>query len=74
MIIDHILKNERLAPKDFEKLCIKMGLANKKSKAKVVPKITKRTLQRDLKDMIDKKILKVERATNQKSYYLKKGV
>ena len=74
MIIEHILENEKLVPKDFEKLCIKMGRADKKIKDKIVSKITKRTLQRDLKDMIDKKILKAEGATNQKSYYLRKEV
>ena len=74
VIIEHILENEKLIPKDFEKLCIKIGKADKKTKNKVVPKITTRTVQRDLKDMIDKKLLKTEGATNQKSYYLGKGV
>ena len=74
MIIEHILENEKLVPKDFEKLCVKMGQADKKTKSKVIPKITKRTLQRDLKNMIDKKILKAEGETNQKFYHLQKDV
>ena len=72
IILEHILENEKLLPKDFEKLCVKIGKADKKAKSKAAPKITRRTLQRDLKDMIDKKILKAKGATNQKSYYLTK--
>ena len=66
MIIEHILENERLLPKDFEKLCIKMGRVNKKIKRK----ITKRTLQRDLKDMVDKKVIMAKGATHQMFYIL----
>ena len=68
VIIEHILENEKLLPKDFDNLCTKMELIKKTSKGKLASKITKRTLQRDLKDMIDKKILKSEGQTNNKSY------
>ena len=68
VIIEHILENEKLLPKNFDNLCTKMELVKKASKEKLVSKITKRTLQRDLKDMIDKKILKSEGRTNNKSY------
>ena len=68
VIIEHILENEKLLPKDFDNLCAKMELIKKTSKGKLASKITKRTLQRDLKDMIDKKILKSEGQTNNKSY------
>ena len=74
LILDHILEHEKLVPKEFEKLYIKMSRVDKKTKGKTIFRITKRTLQRDLKDMIDKKILKAEGATNLKSYYLKQGV
>ncbi len=71
VILEYIFENERLIPQDFEKLCLKIGRADKKTKDKTVPKINKRTLQRDLKDMLDKKILQTKGATNQKSYYLR---
>ena len=37
-------------------------------------KITIRTLQRDLKDMMDKQIIKAQGATNKQFYYLTKKV
>lgn len=53
VIIEHILENGKLAPKDLD------------------IRITRRTFQRDLKDMVDKKILRVKGKTNQKTYYLR---
>ena len=73
VILEYTLENEKLLPKDFEKLCAKMGRIGKKEKDKMPAKINRRTFQRDLKEMIDKKILKTEGATNQKSYYLREG-
>ena len=61
MMIEHILENGKMFPKDFERLYIKH---------KINSKITKRTLQRDLKDMIDKKIIKAKGATHKICYVL----
>ena len=69
VVIEHILENGKLIPKDFEKLCSKMSGPGKERKKKI--KVTKRTLQRDLKDMIDKKALKIKGATHQVYYVLK---
>ena len=69
VILEHILEHEKLFPKDFEKLILKMSKVDKNRKDSV--KITARTLQRDLKDMTDKKILNTEGATNQKFYCLR---
>ena len=66
MIIEHILKNGNLVPKDFEDLCLKMSKMDKKDKRK----ITVRTLQRDLKALVDKKIIKPEGATHKMVYVL----
>ena len=74
VIIEHILENGKLIPKDFDLLCEKMGQEDGGSKNKKTSQITKRTFQRDLKEMIDKKILKVEGKTNQKTYYLWKSL
>ena len=74
IIIEYILENEKLVPKDFDNLCAKMELVKKTLKGKFVSKITKRTLQRDLKNMIDKKIITTEGMTNNKSYRLFKGL
>ena len=72
MIIEHILENEKLFPKDFDNLCTKMELVKKKtSKGRLASKITKRTLQRDLKDMIDKKVIIARDATHKVFYILK---
>lgn len=71
VIIDYIIENKKLIPKDFEKLCGEMGKIGRKTKDKNLIKVNKRTLQRDLKEMISKKILKTKGATNQKFYYLK---
>ena len=67
VIIEHILENGKLVPKDFDHLCDKM-------EGEVKKQITKRTLQRDLKSMVDKKVLKSKGKTNQKAYYLQKGI
>ena len=65
MVIEHILKNGKLVPKDFEDLCSTINKMDKRKR-----KITVRTLQRDLKALIDKKIIEVEGKTNQKLYRL----
>ena len=67
VIIEHILENGKLLPKDFDLICEQIG---KVKEGKSISKITRRTFQRDLKDLVDKKILKVEGKTNQKTYYL----
>ena len=61
VIIEHILEKEKLFPTDFDLLCKKTGSV-------------KRTLQRDLKNIIDKDIIESEGETNQKAYCLKKGI
>ena len=63
VIIEHILENGRLSPKDFETLIVQIEKIDK-------TKTTRRTLQRDLKDMIDKKIIKTEGSTHQIFYCL----
>ncbi len=72
LIIEHILENEKLAPKDFEKLCVRIAKEDRKKKKQ--SKITKRTLQRDLKDMLEKKIIRATGATNQQSYRLRSDI
>ena len=69
-IIEHILENGKLVPKDFEELKKKMQKAGKTVDQKTTDTITKRTLQRDLKDLVDKKIIKPEGATHQVYYVL----
>lgn len=64
VIIEYILENGKLSPKDFETLIVQIEKIDKN-------KTTRRTLQRDLKDMIDKKIIKTKGDTNQKLYYLR---
>jgi len=71
VIVEYILEHGKLLPKDFGKLLAQIGRIEKSLKGKTTDKITKRTLQRDLKDMIDKKILKSKGATNKKAYHLK---
>ena len=71
IIMNHVLERGKLTPKDFEKLCGEIASSMKSSKTATLPKITKRTLQRDLKDMVDKKILRTEGSTNKKIYFLK---
>ena len=71
VILEHILENEKLFPKDFEQLILKMSKADKQKKDAV--KITTRTLQRDLKDMLDKKIIQAQGATHKMFYVLKKS-
>ncbi len=63
VIIEHILENGNLLPKDFETLIIQIEKIDKS-------KTTRRTLQRDLKDMIDKKIIKTKGSTHQIFYCL----
>ena len=72
VILDYILENGKLFPKDFDQLILKMGEADKRQKDSV--KITTRTLQRDLKDMMNKNIVKAQGATNRQFYCLKKKV
>ena len=72
VILEYILENERLLPKDFDKLLVQIGLLDKNLRKKTTVKITKRTLQRDLKGMIDKKIIETKGKTNQKFYRLVK--
>ena len=70
VIIQYILENEKLTPKDFDKLIIQM--TKNSNQKKDTRKITKRTLQRDLKDMIDKKVIESKGKTNKKVYCLSK--
>ena len=72
LVIEYILENKKLLPKDFEELCSKMSQSKEEGINKKTFKVTKRTLQRDLKDMIDKKIIEVKGKTNQKIYQLLK--
>ena len=71
VIIEYILEKGKLIPKDFEELKKKMQKTSKTANGKTVSTITKRTLQRDLKNMLDKKVLKTEGATHQVYYVLK---
>ncbi len=70
VIIEYMIENQVLIPKDFEKLRVKIGRAMKIPKSS----ITRRTLQRDLKTMINKKILKKKGATNQQFYALRNSL
>ena len=70
VIIEHILENRKLVPKDFEELKKRMQKAGKTVDQKTAYTVTKRTLQRDLKALIDKKIIKPEGATHQVHYVL----
>ncbi len=67
LILEHILENGTLKPQDFKTLC------NKIEKTKNTPNkpINIRTLQRDIKDLIDKKIIISYGATSKRSYSLK---
>ena len=67
-ILEYILENGKLLPKDFDKLLVQF----ERLKSKGTDKVTKRTLQRDLKNMIDKKIIETKGKTNQKFYRLLK--
>ena len=69
-IVEHILEHGKFLPKDFEILLSKMELSGKGGRGKTAVKITKRTLQRDLREMLEKKALKAEGKTNKKTYYL----
>ena len=71
VIIEHILENGKLVPKDFDILYEKMGQEDSGSKNKKTSQITKRTIQRDLKDMIGKKIVEAKGATHKMFYVLK---
>ena len=70
VILEYILENEKLFPKDFEQLVLKMSKVGKHKKDSV--KITIRTLQRDLKDMMNKQIIRTQGATHKMFYILKK--
>ncbi len=70
LVIEHILENGKLLPKDFEELCSKMSGPGKAGQKQTISKVTKRTLQRDLKDMADKKIIEAEGKTNRQFYRL----
>ena len=72
VIVDHILEHGKLLPKNFNKLLVQIWQADKSLKKTATGKITKRTLQRDLKDMIDKKIIEAKGKTNKKFYRLAK--
>ena len=67
VILEYILENEKLFPKDFEQLCLKISRADKSRKDPV----TTRTLQRDLKDMVDKQIIRTQGTTHKIFYILK---
>ena len=54
--LDHILKNGSLTIKDFERIC---------------PEVNRRSLQRDLKAMVDKGLLAPDGATNKLDYRIK---
>ncbi len=54
--IEYILQNDRLTIQNYEGLC---------------PEVNRRSLQRDLKLMIEKKLISSEGATNQLVYFLK---
>lgn len=56
--LDHILKNGSLTIKDFEWIC---------------PEVNRRSLQRDLKAMVDKGLLILEGATNKVDYRIKRA-
>ena len=71
LIIEHILENGEFVPKDFNLLYKKME-KDSELKNKKTSQITKRTIQRDLKDMIDKKIIGTKGETNQKTYFFGK--
>lgn len=57
MALDHILLNGSLTIKDFERIC---------------PEVNRRSLQRDLKAMVDKGLLISEGATNKLDYRIKR--
>ncbi len=54
--VGHLLRQGKLTIRDFQALC---------------PKVNRRTLQRDLKMMLDEELLVAEGATNQLAYLLK---
>ncbi len=53
--LGHLIQHGKLTIQDFQKLC---------------PDVNRRSLQRDLKGMVDKKLFKAEGATNQLVYHL----
>jgi hypothetical protein len=55
--VDYLMQNDRLAIQDYEALC---------------PEVNRRTLQRDLKAMIDMELLVSEGSTNQLTYLMKR--
>ena len=76
IIVEYIVENGKIAPRDFDFLCKRIGRKHNGTggtKKQIFTQTTKRTIQRDLKDMIDKKVIRARGATNQKTYYLKKN-
>ena len=55
--VDYLMQNDRLTIQDYEALC---------------PEVNRRTLQRDLKAMIDMELLVSEGSTNQLTYLMKR--
>ena len=75
IILEYILENKKLYPQGFDTILSQIVQLDKNLKKKRADKVTKRTLQRDIKDMIDKKIIEPKGKTNQKFYRLvKKGL
>jgi predicted DNA-binding transcriptional regulator YafY len=54
--VDYLMQNDRLTIQDYEALC---------------PEVNRRTLQRDLKAVIDMELLVSEGSTNQLTYLMK---
>ena len=56
LAVGHLLENPDLRIEDFERLC---------------PKVNRRTLQRDLRDLVDKGVLKIKGAARAVAYALR---
>ena len=54
--MEYLIQHDKLSVQDFEALC---------------PDVNRRSLQRDLKDMLEKELLAAEGATNQLVYLLR---
>ena len=70
VILEYILENNKLYPQGFDTIISQIAQLDKNLKRKKADKVTKRTLQRDIKDMIDKKIIKAKGATHKIFYVL----
>ncbi|MYE07320.1 MAG: Fic family protein, partial [Oligoflexia bacterium] len=57
VILEYILENNKLYPQGFDTIISQIAQLDKNLKRKKADKVTKRTLQRDIKDMIDKKVI-----------------